>query len=168
MEMFEEADVGVCVQYELTFENVIMIKKLLNECLEMKRDYINKKEMLFNTCWAYHIGENDSVPELARRFLWKFKHILNLDILSAVLTGENDEKLKEMFVGREEEEKKIIIAFQTYSHHFEKKHIKQKVRLVNESFEFFQNLGVSEEEIIIYKLFEGCKRGEKFLADLKN
>lgn len=169
MEILKDNDVGVSVSFELAFENICIIRRLLNECLNVKNsNWLNENENLFNTCWAYHIGENDSVPEIASRFVSKFKGILNLNVLDALLKGKSDDELREMFAGREEEEKQIIISFVPYSFHFKKKHIKQKLRLVDQSVKFFLDHGIPEEEITIYNQYEGCERGKRYLEILQN
>jgi hypothetical protein len=168
MEIFTDNDVGVCVNFELAFENIGIIQRLLNDCLDVNKKWLNENEKLFNTCWAYHTGDNDSVEELAPRFVWKFRDLLNLNVLDAVLKGKSEDELREMFVGREEEEKQIILSFSTYSFHFKKKHIKQKLRLVDQSVRFFLDHGIPEEDIIIYNQYEGCERGKRFLEILQN
>lgn len=168
METFQDNDVGVCVSFELAFENIGIIKRLLGDCLDKNSKWLNENEYLFSTCWAYHIGENESVPELAPRFVWKFRDILNLEILNAVLKGKSDDELREMFVGREEQEKQIILCFSTYSLHFKKKHIKQKLRLVDQSVSYFLDHGVLEEDITIYNQYEGCERAKRYLEILQN
>jgi hypothetical protein len=167
MDMFLNNDVGVSVDFELTFENVSIIRQLLNDCLHVSSKWINTKENLFLTCWAYHTGENESVPELAPRFVWKFRNVINVTVLDAVLKGESEEKLRELFAGREEEEKQIIITFSTYSLHFKNKHIKQKLRLVDESVRLFLDHGLPEENIIVYNQYEGCERSKRFLEILQ-
>jgi hypothetical protein len=155
--------IGISAEFELSYENAKIIKKLYDK----DYDCDIKKAKIFDLyhglngkycvdgLYCYHrtmfnMNDQNATPRSISNFQNTYTYY-DYTVLNAVLKGESDEILQEYFKKQGDIEKNFIICFNCISINYDKKSHKLQLELAKACIEMFKSLGVNEDNIVDYK-----------------
>lgn len=161
--MSYEHSVGVCAEFELSYDNAKYINTLFNNSFDYENKHIrvfdlyngSRGKYFTDGLFCYHkLMFNMNNQNANPCNINTFKNLnpdYNYTVLDAVLNNASDDLLKSYFETRGDIEKNFILNFNCISIDYDKKPEKLKLEIANACINMFKSYGVPEDNIICYK-----------------
>ena len=161
--MSYEDSVGVCAEFELSYNNVKYIHTLYHNSFDYENKHIrifdlyngSKGKYFTDGLFCYHklmfnMNNLNAIPCNIKTFKNKYTDY-DYTVLEAVINNVSDDLLKTYFETRGDIEKNFILNFNCISINYDKKPEKLKLEIAKACVDMFKSYGVPEDNIICYK-----------------